>query len=85
MNGQGGWDFVYDYWNKLDDEKKEEKKDFNRCPKCNAVMDILFNVRKCPICDKPPREEEDAPPKYNDDDSRYWQWHKSKSTKVCGK
>ena len=42
-----------------DEDKKEG--DYAKCPKCGRKLEILFNVAKCPYCDKPkedPKEEE---------------------------
>lgn len=39
---------------------KEEKKegDYLRCDKCGCLLEILFNVAKCPRCDRKSGEEQ---------------------------
>lgn len=44
------------------DRGKKEKKDgdYNACPKCGRQMETMFQVRKCPVCDKKKEEKEET-------------------------
>jgi len=49
-----------DYFYRSPEERESKDGDYMKCPKCGRTMEILFNVRKCPTCDRPAEKRENS-------------------------